>query len=116
MDSWAAYREKIKRAFQDVGTDALIRRKTPGAYDVATGKRSSSQTDSSVYVLFSEDETTQDQLAINEIAVSCSVPSMDLSKPKNLFLVHDSIEYTIKRSKPIRPGGITIMYKLVCEV
>ena len=118
MENWSKYNQEVTDALREDGTSAYIRKKTQAEYDITTGKKAvSKNNDYKVYVIFMNNTSFNEQIASDEILVICShnnsLPLDGIAK--NLWLVYEDKEYSIVRSKAVRPGGVILFHKLTCK-
>lgn len=116
-EDWKAYNKEVKKALKSDGAKSIVRIKSIGDYDIATGKKQTTSTDHVVYIIFNKVNNINEQLNRDEMAVLCSPEdiSFDMSNIKNMYLVFKNIEFEIIDSRPVMPGGIALFYKLICR-
>jgi len=114
---WSAYAKTISNAFKSDGAPAIIRIKTSNNYDIATGKNNPTYKDRDVHIFFSKTTNINEQINRDELLILCTPTFLtnELQNVKNKVLIYDEIEYEIIESKAIMPGGVPLLYKLICR-
>lgn len=119
MENWDQYNKEIKKAIKEDGTTAIIRKKKQGEYNVTTGKKTTTNTDYNVHIIFLSASNMNEQIAQNEMMVICANTTDGIFEEKlksaTAYLVYEGNEYEILNVKPVMPGGTVIFYKLTCS-
>ena len=114
--NWSKYQKDILKEFKKTGTQAFLREKQVGEYDITSGKKMPTVTkEDIVYVIFKSSEYEREPVGADEVVIMSTIPeTIDISNPKNKYLVINDREYTINRTKSLQPGGVPIFFKLFC--
>ena len=117
MEDWNKHKFTVKKAFMDDGVKAYIKKVTSGEYDITTGKKSSTSTLETVYVIF---KTVKDEnehlIPANTFYVMCSyTKNTDPTDTENHFLVFNGKTYKILSARTVMPGGTILFYVLRCQ-
>ena len=115
MRDWKKFQTKIKQAFAKDGVKAKLIKETFGSYNMTTGKKTKSGTESdTVYILFkTSDGDHEEMIPSDQSEVMCSYSKkLDPTDTENVKLVYNGITYKTINARSIRPGGEVLFYKL----
>ena len=117
-EDWDKLRVEITKEFKEYGADSFVIETTHGEYDISTGTNSSTETKHVAYCLISSKESADNDIIMSENlqARISAPPTLTLTSKQNLKLELNNQIYTIKKIKPVMPGGIVLYYRIEAEV